>query len=103
MSTEGDTMSKAEKLIREELPLKPIYDEALIGYVYSAINPRCFASSEDEQERIPVYDLAKVEEIHFREFQQENPNEDPDDLGVWATEELDQQLMQLRAIYVQRD
>jgi hypothetical protein len=84
-----------------KLPLKRIYNKALIGYAYSACTPRCFLSHLDAQEPIPVYDLEMIEEIHFRELKKRMPKQDPDDLWTSLLEEEDRELSQLRAIYVQ--
>jgi len=90
--------------MESELPLKPIYDEALIGYVYLATNPRCFLSKEDEEKgRIPVYDLEKVDEIHWQDLKKRMPDLDDDELSNIHAEELDWHLRECRAIYVQEN
>jgi hypothetical protein len=85
-----------------KLPLKKIFDKAFIGYVYALPNPRCFASPEDAENPIPVYDLDMVDEIYFRENCKRTPKEDPDDVRVWSNSEIDHDLIQQRAIYVRR-
>ncbi len=83
------------------LPLEQIYDKALIGFVYSWTNPECFSSQEDGEEPIPAYDLDMIAEIHFGELRKEMPDEDPDELRIMQAEELDLELAQKRAIYLQ--
>ena len=51
--------------------------------------------------RIPVYDLEMIDEIHWQELKNRLPDVDEDELSTIHAEELDWELRECRAIYIQ--